>query len=538
MGAEGARRKSNLSGKRTELFNVAFFYSLELLILATFFVAKTLDKIFLGDTKMKALLLGSFMDGVLKVVQTINAYLADYVLIALLIGVGLWFTIRTKFVQVRCFGEGMKNVFGKMKLNGEKQKSGLSSFQALATAIAAQVGTGNIIGASGAIIIGGPGAIFWMWIIAFFGMATIYAEAVLAQKTRVVNEDGTVSGGPVYYIKTAFKGKLGKFLAGFFAVAIILALGFMGTMVQSNSIASTMSTAFGVSEENKMWVQAIIGIVLVVISAIIFIGGISRIASVTEKLVPIMAVLYLLGGFVILCINITAVPRAFGMIFEYAFAPNAIIGGGIGYAIKTAISQGAKRGLFSNEAGMGSTPHAHAQANVKDPHEQGTTAMIGVFIDTFIVLTMTALIVITVMYSANPGAWALPGIDKTNIVQASFATSFGNATFGNIFVAICLLFFAFSTIISWNYFGKINVEHLFGKKGVIVYAIISLVFIFLGSILSNDLVWELADTFNFLMVIPNAIALVALSGLVVSICHFGKKKTPQQEMTEKLDEAK
>ena len=493
---------------------------------------------------MSTLLLGSFMDGLLSVVVKINQYLSDYVLIFLLVGTGLYFTIRTKFVQVRCFGEGMKNVFGKLSLNGEKQKSGLSSFQALATAIAAQVGTGNIIGASGAIIVGGPGAIFWMWVIAFFGMATIYAEAVLAQKTRVVNEDGTISGGPVYYIKKAFKGTLGKAMAVFFAVAIILALGFMGTMVQSNSIASTMSTAIGVSEDSKKIVQMIIGIVLVVLTGFILLGGIKRIASFTEKMVPFMAIFYLLGGIVLLCINITDVPRAFAMIFEYAFTPNAVIGGSIGYAIKTAISQGAKRGLFSNEAGMGSTPHAHAQANVKDPHDQGTTAMIGVFIDTFIVLTMTALIVITVMYAGNQSvaesgnltAWfTANNIDKTNIVQASFAQSFGNETFGNLFVAICLLFFAFSTIIGWNYFGKINVEYLFGKKGVTVYTILSLAFIFLGSILSNDLVWELADTFNFLMVIPNAIALIALSGVVVSIAKATKNKDKQEELRETLD---
>ena len=477
--------------------------------------------------KIEAALLSFFAD--------FNSYFSGYFLVILLVGVGVYFTVRTKFVQIRYFGQGAKQVFSNIKLAGEKQKSGMSSFQAFATAVAAQVGTGNIIGATGAILTGGPGAIFWMWLIAFLGMATIYAEAVLAQKTREVAEDGSVKGGPIYYIKKAFPNGFGKFLAVFFAIATVIALGLVGTMVQSNSIGAAISNVVG--GDTKV-VSLIAGIIIAIIAGFVFIGGVKRLASVTEKLVPVMALVYILGGIVILCCRITSIPRALGMIFEYAFNPQAIIGGGVWGAIVLAIQQGAKRGLFSNEAGMGSTPHAHAQANVKDPHEQGTTAMIGVFIDTFIVLTMTALIVITVMYSANPGAWALPGIDKTNIVQASFAVSFGNATFGNIFVAICLLFFAFSTILSWNYFGKINVEHLFGKKGVIVYAILSLVFIFLGSILSNDLVWELADTFNFLMVIPNAIALIALSGLVVSICHFGKKKTPQQEMTEKLDEAK
>ena len=278
----------------------------------------------------------------LQLVQTINAYLSDYVLVILLIVVGLWYTIRTGFVQIRFFSEGVKTVFGNISLNGKKHESGMSSFQALATAIAAQVGTGNIVGASGAILTGGPGAIFWMWVIAFFGMATIYAEAVLAQKTRIKHKDGSILGGPVYYITTAFKGSFGRFLAGFFAVAIILALGFFGCMVQSNSIGSTFQTAFGVPS----W---IVGVVLVVICAVIFIGGMNRLASVTEKIVPIMAVIFIIGGIVVLAARITYIPATFAMIFRYAFTPQAIIGGSFGMALKTAVSQGAKRGLFSNE---------------------------------------------------------------------------------------------------------------------------------------------------------------------------------------------
>ena len=463
-------------------------------------------------------------DILLPIVQTINAYLSDYVLIILLIGCGLYFSIRTKFVQVRCFGEGMKNVFGKLSLKGGKQGGGMSSFQALATAIAAQVGTGNIVGASGAILVGGPGAIFWMWIIAFLGMATIYAEAVLAQKTRIVKENGEVHGGPVYYIRTAFKGTFGKILAGFFAIAIILALGFFGCMVQSNSIGSTAQTAFGIPS----W---IIGIALVVIAGFIFLGGMDRLASVTEKLVPVMATFYLLGGLIIFFANITKVPEAFGMIFRYAFEPQAIIGGAFGVAIKKAISQGAKRGLFSNEAGMGSTPHAHAQANVKDPHEQGTVAMIGVFIDTFVVLTITALTVVITLYTKG-GILAdgtIPeAINKTNLAQTAFGTLLGEAG-GNIFIAIALFFFAFSTVLGWNMFGKINVAYLFGKNAksekiaTTVYNVISLAFIFLGTLASNDLVWELSDMFNQLMVLPNVIALIACGGIVVSLTHFGKK---------------
>ena len=447
------------------------------------------------------------------IVCNINTYLSNYILVFLLIGVGLWYSIKTRFVQLRCFKEGWNSVFGNLSLRGKKHDSGMSSFQALATAIAAQVGTGNIVGASGAILTGGPGAIFWMWIIAFLGMATIYAEATLAQETRIVEKDGNVKGGPVYYITTAFKGGFGKFLAGFFAVAITLALGFFGCMVQSNSIGSTMQTAFGVPS----W---IVGIVLVAICAFIFLGGVQRLASVTEKVVPIMAAIFLLGGLVVLIIRIKYVPATIGMIFKYAFQPQAIIGGGFGYAIKTAISQGAKRGLFSNEAGMGSTPHAHALANVDCPHDQGVVAMIGVFIDTFVVLTLNALVIISTLYTADgPLASGYVGditgvLGKANLAQTAFGVVFGESA-GNMFVAVCLFFFAFSTILSWNLFGKINVSYLFGKKSTVVYTVLALVFIFLGTMMSNDLVWELSDMFNNLMVIPNAVALFALTSLVV-----------------------
>ena len=449
------------------------------------------------------------MDELLKIVQDINSYLSDYILMILLIGTGIFFTIRTRFVQVRCFGEGMKKVFGNISLKGKKQENGLSSFQALTAAIAAQVGTGNLVGACGAILIGGPGAIFWMWIIAFFGMATIYAEAVLAQKTRIENPDGSISGGPVYYIKQAFKGKFGKFLAVFFAVACILALGFMGSMVQSNSISAACNTAFNI----PTWV---IGIIVAVLSAFVFIGGVKRLGTVTEKLVPIMAVLYILGGIAVLCVRAKYIPETFAMIFKYAFNPSAIVGGSIGFALKQAISQGAKRGLFSNEAGMGSTPHAHAMANVKKPHDQGVVAMIGVFIDTFVVLTLTALVVVSTLYAGNGilSSGSAEGVDKTNMVQLAFSEVFGSNV-GNTFVAICLLFFAFSTIISWNLFGRINMVYLFGKRSNLIFSILATAFVFVGALVSNDLAWELTDTFNQLMVIPNALAIIVLSGLVV-----------------------
>ena len=450
----------------------------------------------------------------LQIVNTIISYLSDYILVFLLVAVGLWYTVKTKCVQ-RYLWKGLKQLFGGFSLRGGSQGGGMSSFQAVATAIAAQVGTGNIVGSAGAILVGGPGAIFWMWIIAFLGMATIYAEATLAQKTRVTDAEGNIQGGPVYYIQTAFKGKFGTFLAGFFSIAIILALGFFGCMVQSNSIGSTIQMAFGIPS----W---IVGIFLVIICGFIFMGGVDRLASVTEKLVPVMAAFFLIGGLGVLAMRLQYIPETFGLIFKYAFQPQAIIGGGFGIAIKTAVSQGAKRGLFSNEAGMGSTPHAHALALVKNPHEQGCVAMVGVFIDTFIVLTLNALVIISTLYAGNgPLANGYVGeaantLKNTNLAQVAFGVVYGDKA-GAVFVAICLFFFAFSTILGWNLFAKINVTYLFGKKAQRPFMLVALVFIFLGTIGESDLVWACSDMFNQLMVIPNAIALFALTGVVTKI---------------------
>ena len=459
--------------------------------------------------------------------SAVNGFVWGIPMLVLLVGTGILMTALTKFFQLSHIGHWFQNTIGgifrdrHITKHTDKEDKAISQFQSLCTALAATIGTGNIVGVASALIAGGPGAIFWMWIIAFFGMATIYAEATLAIKTRRADEDGSYHGGPVYYITTAFQGGFGKFLAGFFAVAIILALGFMGCMVQSNSIGSTFNTAFGVPN----W---IVGAVLVVICGIIFLGGVQRLASVTEKVVPVMAAIFLLGGLVVLIARAKYIPATFGMIFQYAFQPQAIIGGGFGYAIKTAISQGAKRGLFSNEAGMGSTPHAHAQANVTDPHDQGVVAMIGVFMDTFVVLTLNALVVISTLYTADGplaecGAAANTTLGKANLAQTAFGVVFGE-TAGAMFVAVCLFFFAFSTILSWNLFGKINVIYLFGKKSAKIYAALGLVFIFLGTLMSNDLVWELTDMFNNLMVIPNALALFALTGVVVNSTHMAGKK--------------
>ena len=452
-----------------------------------------------------------------QLVLTINGFLADKLLVVALVGVGLWFTINTGFIQVRGFGEAWRRTFGGMfKKSGKAGADGMSSFQALATAIAAQVGTGNLAGAATAMVMGGPGAIFWMWISAIFGMATIFVEASLAQKYKTTDETGEVTGGPVYYIRAAYKGTLGKVLAGAFAILIILALGFFGNMVQSNSIGDAFKGAFGI---NPLFV----GIAVAILAAFIFLGGIGRIASVTEKLVPIMAGFYIIGALVLIIMNIGNLPNVIRMIFVGAFNPEAAIGGFAGVAVSQAIKYGVARGLFSNEAGMGSTPHAHAVAKVKHPCDQGLVAMMGVFIDTLIILNLTAFAVM-ITGQLNTYNQDLTGAALT---QAAFTADFGK--FGAIFIAICMFFFAFSTIIGWYFFGEKNVRYLFSKHANLatkIYAALVVVFIVLGSTLKVNLVWNLSDLFNSLMVIPNVLGLWALSGTAKELYEDWKKQAP------------
>ena len=445
------------------------------------------------------------------IVNAVNDVLwnKQLLLLFLLLGTGIYFSIRTRFIQVRGFAEGMRRVFGGFSLNGEKAgKHGMSSFQALTTAIAAQVGTGNITGCATALYSGGPGAIFWMWFSAFFGMATIYGEAVLAQLYKTKGADGQTTGGPIYYIRAAYKGRLGRGLAVFFSVAIILALGFMGNMVQSNSIGEAFYNAFGVP-------RIVMGVLAAAIAAFIFIGGVKRLASVTEKMVPVMAGLYIVGGLVVLFINREALPGAIRSIFVCAFNPQAMFGGVAGLGVKEAMRYGVARGLFSNEAGMGSTPHAHALARVDKPQDQGLAAMIGVFIDTFIVLTMTALVILS------------SGLLQP--LQEGGLTGTALGSFGNAFVAVCMLFFAFSTIIGWYFFGETNVKALLGPKAVRPYAVVAVLCIVVGSVQKVDLVWNMSDMFNGLMVIPNLLGVLALSGVVARLARGGKAEAEQAQ---------
>ncbi len=440
------------------------------------------------------------MDSIHEVVTGINSILWGPVMLFLLLGTGVIFTFKLKFIQIRklkgAFKESFSNVFGK---KSKADEDGMSSFQALSTAIAAQVGTGNLAGVATAIAAGGPGAIFWMWISGFFGMGTIFAEAILAQVFKK-REGGTVVGGPAYYIRDGLKN---KYLAVFFSVAIILALGFMGNMVQSNSVGEAVSVAFGIP-------SLAVGIVVAIIVGMIIIGGIGRIASFTERIVPFMAIIYIVGSLAVVSLNWDSILPSLRMIIHGAFNPQAATGGIIGVTVKEAFRYGIARGLFSNEAGMGSTPHAHAVAKVKHPGQQGLVAMMGVVIDTGVVCTLTAMVILTT------GVFET-GLSGAALTQAGFVEGFGG--FGAYFIAVCLFFFALSTIIGWYYFGESNVRYLFGIKGLMPYRIIVLACIVIGTVMRVEIVWELADAFNGLMVIPNLIALLGMVSLVVKVVN-------------------
>lgn len=422
-------------------------------------------------------------------------------LVPLLCGTGIFFTIRLKFVQIRKFGLALKYVMGGASFFGAQEgKKGMSSFQALTTAIAAQVGTGNVAGTATAMVLGGPGSLFWLWLAAFFGMATIFAEAVLAQVYKTTDSEGHVVGGPAWYICGGM-GEKARPLAIFFAISIIIALGFIGNMVQSNTIAEACESALGV---NRIFT----GLFVAFLAAMVFIGGIKRIASVTEKIVPFMALLYIIGGTYAIAQHYDALWPSLKLILHSAFNPEAVFGGAIGITIREAMRYGVARGLFANEAGMGSTPHAHAVARVTHPCEQGFVAIFGVF-TTFVIITFTGFVIL-VSGTLTFGPDAHTGIRLT---QAAYNVDMGSM--GSIFVAICLFFFAFSTIIGWYFFGAQNVRFLFNGRGVSVYRLFVVLFVFTGSILHVDLVWQLADLFNGLMVLPNLIALWVLHRVVI-----------------------
>lgn len=437
--------------------------------------------------------------------ELLNSWILDFnsvlwgvfVLIPLLCGTGIFYTIKLRFVQVRLFPTALRFLLNNAAIFGKKaDKSGMSSFQALATAVAAQVGTGNVAGAATAIVAGGPGALFWLWVAAFFGMATIFAEAVLAQTYRGINAQGHVIGGPAFYMRQGLGEKF-KPIAIFFSVVAILTMGFTGSLVQSNTVSHALNEAFGIPLLAS-------GIGVAVISGLVFFGGMGRLASVAEKIVPFMAGIYLIGGTFVLVTHYDQIIPAFELIFTAAFNPEAVGGGALGLTVAKAMQFGVARGLFSNEAGMGTTPHAHAVAKVEHPAEQGLVAIFGVF-STVVIVTLTVLVILVT---------GVMDFSTTGIALTQKAYSVGLGSIGVAFVAICLFFFAYSTIIAWYFFSEQNVRYLFKNKGIAFYRLLVCACLVIGAVTQVNLVWSISDLFNGIMVIPNVIALVLLHKVV------------------------
>lgn len=439
------------------------------------------------------------MEGFRAFVAIVNKYLWDYILIFGLVGVGIYLSILLKFPQFSRVFPALKRMIAGVIHKEEVEEGKMSPFQALSTAIAGQVGTGNIVGVATAIAAGGPGAAFWMIVSAFFGMATVFAEAVLAQKYRQTKE-GELVGGPAYYME---KGLKSKFLAIFFSIACILALGIVGIMVQSNSVAGSISSAFGVPV-----ISVTVGLAIVV--TLILMGGMGRIASFAETVVPVMAGAYIIGSLIIVFLNLENVMPAIRSILIGAFNPSAIGGGALGITIQQTIRFGLARGLFSNEAGMGSTPHSHAVADTKHPAEQGFMAMIGVLISTFVICIATVMLNMA-SGSYDPSISAAEMTETATVMtQNGFATGFG--AFGGIFLSICLSFFSLTTIVGWYFFAESNVKYLLNAKFITVTAFKVLVIasLVIGSLIDPSFVWELADLTVAIMALPNIIALVLL----------------------------
>ena len=466
------------------------------------------------------------MSGFLKMVESVNGKVNGFVwgipMLVLLVGTGVLMTCLTGWFQVSHFRYWLRHTIGAIFKNKhvtahtDKEDRSISQFQSLCTALAATIGTGNIAGVASAIASGGPGAIFWMWLVAIFGMMTNYSENVLGIYYRRKNEAGEWSGGAMYYLKDGLGGfrgfrgckTLGKILAFAFSVFCVIASFGIGNMGQINSIATNMYSAFRIPN----WVT---GILLMVVAALVVVGGLKRIAAVTEKLVPVMALVYVVGALVLVILNAQNVGPAFASIFKGAFAMKAVGGGIVGTGVKAAVTWGMKRGVFSNEAGLGSSVMVHSNSNVKEPVVQGMWGIFEVFADTLVVCTLTALAVLTSgLVDLNTGA-LLTTTEKTAMVAEAFSLKFG--AFGSGFIAIAILLFAFSTVLGWSHYGTKAFEYLFGTKATIGYRIVFVAFILVGATMQLDLAWDLSDTFNGLMAIPNLVGVVALSGQVRKI---------------------
>ncbi len=474
------------------------------------------------------------MENLMKQITDINNVINDFVWVKiglfLLIGTGILMTFCTKFFQVSHLGHWWKETIGSVFAKGsgavkKTDKRSISQFQALCTALAATIGTGNIAGVSAAIVIGGPGAVFWMWVAAFFGMMTNFSENVLGIYYRRRNPEGEWSGGAMYYLRDGLGKRknckvLGSVLASLFAIFAILASFGIGNMGQVNKITLNLESAFFQNVNLGQVagipvISLIIGGVLVVLAGLIIIGGLQRIASVAEKIVPVMAVMYVIGALTLTVMNFSSLGVVFSSIFRFAFGIKAVAGGVAGVTISTVITQGCKRGVFSNEAGLGSSVMVHSSSNVKEPVKQGMWGIFEVFFDTIVVCTMTAVVVLTSGYIDLNTGMALEGVNDATLVSQAFGNAFGPV--GSYFVAIAMLLFAFTTVLGWSHYGAKSVEYLMGSKAVKVYKVIFVLMIMSGAVMTSSLAWDISDTFNGLMMIPNLIGVVALFPLVARI---------------------
>lgn len=474
--------------------------------------------------------MGKFLKMLTDVNNAVNDFVWVKIGLILLIGTGILLTCCTKFFQITHIGHWWKNTIGGVfKKNSEStkktDKQTISQFQALCTALAATIGTGNIAGVAAAIVIGGPGAVFWMWVAAFFGMMTNFSENVLGIYYRRRNSRGEWSGGAMYYLEDGLGSKIhnkkiGKILGIIFAVCAILASFGIGNMGQVNKITLNIQSAFFANTNapeiaGVSIINIIIGIALMIIAALIIIGGLQRIAAVAERIVPFMAILYVVGAVIVFCFHIDRVGEMFASIFRFAFGVKAVGGAAAGIAIKQVITQGCKRGVFSNEAGLGSSVMVHSSSNVKEPVTQGMWGIFEVFFDTFVVCTITAIVVLSSGYIDLETGLAAAGVNDATLVSSAFGNVFGKG--GEIFIALAMLLFAFTTVLGWSQYGTKAVEYLFGEKAVPVYKVIFVLMIISGAVMTSSLAWDISDTFNGMMMIPNLIGVLALFPLVAKI---------------------
>ena len=464
----------------------------------------------------------NMLDIIEKINSAVNNIVWGWPALILLGFTGVLMTVLTKFFQLSHIGHWFKLTIGAIfkdkHVTGHTKDQSISQFQSLCTALAATVGTGNIVGVAGAIIVGGPGAVFWMWVIAFFGMMTNYSENVLGIYYRRKNSKGEWSGGAMYYLHDGLGSKkncrvIGKVLAVLFYVFCLIASFGIGNMTQVNSISGNMEAVFGVP-------TYVTGIFVLVVAALVIVGGIKRIASVTEKIVPFMVIIYMMGTISIFVMNISHAGAVFGAIFKGAFAMKAAGGGIVGFGIKTAIEMGMKRGVFSNEAGLGSSVMVHSSSNVKEPVRQGMWGIFEVFADTIVVCTLTAFSILSSgLIDLDTGhaleAYAGTELTKANIVSTVFSINFGYV--GAVFIAIAIMLFAFSTALGWSHYGTKAFEYLFSEKYTIIYKLIFVIAIFGGAVLGDNIAWEIADTFNGMMMIPNLIGVLVLSPIVYKV---------------------